>query len=113
MGPKVRTLLYDIQQAESLTRVFISGKTFDDYTSDPLLRSAVERQLEIIGEALSQLAKINTDHVARITDYRRIIALRNILIHGYAKIDHRVIWNILERSLPVLRREVEILTRKP
>jgi uncharacterized protein with HEPN domain len=88
---------------------FTRGKTFDDYVNDPLLRSGVERQLEIIGEALNQLAKIDPDEVARITDYRRIIALRNILVHGYARIDHQVIWNVIELSLPVLRREVNAL----
>lgn len=44
-----------------------------------------------------------------MSDHRRIIALRNILIHGYAKVDHRVIWNILEHNLPNLRREVDAL----
>jgi uncharacterized protein with HEPN domain len=51
--------------------------------------------------------------VARITDYRRIIALRNILAHSYARVDHQVIWNIIERSLPLLRREVDALMRNP
>ncbi len=77
--------------------------------TDPLLRSDVERQLEIIGEALNQLAKIDPDKATTITDYRRIIALRNVLVHGYARVDRQVIWNIIERSLPVLRREVDAL----
>jgi uncharacterized protein with HEPN domain len=112
MDPRSRALLYDIQQAGALVEHFISGKPFDDYVADPLLRSGVERQLEIIGEALNQLAKLDPDEAARITDYRRIIALRNILVHGYARIDHRVIWNIIERSLPALRREVNALMRQ-
>ena len=113
MDPRARALLYDIQQAGMLVERFTSGKALDDYLRDPLLRSGVERQLEIIGEALSQLTKIDPDEVARIRDYRRIIALRNILIHGYARVDHRVIWNILDRSLPILRREVDALLRAP
>lgn len=92
---------------------FTSGKAFDDYARDPLLRSGVERQLEIIGEALGQRAKVDPAEVARITDYRRIIALRNILVHGYARVDHRVIWNILDRNVPVLRQEVDALMRRP
>jgi uncharacterized protein with HEPN domain len=47
--------------------------------------------------------------VARITNYGRIIALRNILVHGYARVDDQVIWSILKRSLPALRREVDAL----
>ena len=114
MDPRVRTLLDDIQQASRLVEHFAGARSFDDYLNDPLLRSGVERQLEIIGEALNQLAKVDPDDAARITDHhRRIIALRNILVHGYARIDHRVIWNILERSLPALRREVDALLRGP
>jgi uncharacterized protein with HEPN domain len=113
MDPSARALLYDIQQAGMLVERFTGRKAFQDYVHDPLLRSGVERQLEIIGEALNQLAKIDPDEVTRITDYRRIIALRNILVHGYARVDHQVIWNIVERRLPVLRREVDALMREP
>jgi uncharacterized protein with HEPN domain len=112
MDPKAGTLLYDIQQAATLVERFTGGKTFDDYDRDPLLRSGVERQLEIIGEALNQLAKVDQGRVARITDYRRIIALRNILIHGYARVDHRVVWNIVERNLPTLGHEIDDLLRE-
>jgi uncharacterized protein with HEPN domain len=113
MDPRAGALLYDIQQAGMLVERFTRGKSFDDYEHDPLLRSGVERQLEIIGEALSQLAKIDSNRAARITDYRRIIALRNILIHGYAKVDHQVIWNIVERSMAILRQEIDDLLREP
>jgi uncharacterized protein with HEPN domain len=60
------------------------GKTFDDYLSDPLLRSGVERQPEIVGEAVSKLSRVDETTAASLTGRRRIIALRNILIHGYA-----------------------------
>lgn len=112
MAPKARALLYDIQQAGMLVKRFTSGKSFDDYAADPLLRAGVERQLEIIGEAINQLAKIQPDQVAKITDYRRIIALRNILVHGYARVDHRVVWNIIEHPLSTLLGEVDALMRE-
>ena len=113
MDPKAGALLYDMQQAAGLVERFTSGKVFDDYANDPLLRSAVERQRESIGEAVNQLARIDPETVASITDHCRIIALRSILVHGYAKVDDRVIWNIVERNLPVLRREVDALGREP
>ncbi|HEY9871742.1 MAG TPA: HepT-like ribonuclease domain-containing protein [Candidatus Obscuribacterales bacterium] len=61
MRPEARKFLYDIQQAVELLHQFRRGKTFDDYSGDAMFRSAVERQFEIIGEALSQLAKVDLE----------------------------------------------------
>jgi len=78
------------------------------------LRSAVERQFQIIGEALNQLSKIDLRAADRITDYRRIIAFRNILIHGYAEIDDRIVWGVVEGQLSQLKRDVNaLLTDSP
>jgi len=101
--------LYDIAQAADLAMEFIAGKSFGDYGGDVMLRSAVERQLEIVGEALAQLARIDTETASRISEHRRIIAFRNILIHGYAEIDHRIVWDVLEGKLPVVRAEARAL----
>ncbi len=94
--------LYDIARAAKLARGFLADKTFADYTADPMLRSAVERQLEIVGEALAQLARTDPSTAAQIGEYQRIIAFRNILIHGYAEIDDRIVWGVLESKLPVV-----------
>ena len=67
------------------------------------MKSAVERQFEIIGEAL---ARLDPETASRISEYRRIIAFRNILIHGYAQIDERLVWDVLEARLPPLAQEV-------
>jgi uncharacterized protein with HEPN domain len=72
--PEVRKYLFDIAEACSLVSRFTAGKSFEDYTSDPLLRSAVERQFEIAGEALSRLLQLAPDLISRITDARRIVA---------------------------------------
>ena len=104
-----RAYLQDIRTAVELVTRFTAGRSFDAFAADPLLRSAVERQLEIAGEALGQLAKSDPATAARISDFRRIIALRNILIHGYARVDHRVIWGIVENHVPILKREVDTL----
>ena len=69
----------------------------------------VERQFEIIGEALNQMFKRDVSLALCISDPQRIIAFRNCLIHGYADIDHEVVWGVLEANLPTLRREVEAL----
>ena len=112
MRLEAKKYLYDIQQAASRIADFTSGKQLEDYRGDEMLRSAVERQFEIIGEALAQLAKLDATVVARISEQRRIIAFRNILIHGYAEVDDRLVWDIVQAKLPVLRREIEAILSK-
>ena len=106
MPLEARKYLYDIQQAIGLIEGFCAGKSFPDYQQNPMLRSAVERQFEIVGEAVSRLAQLSPALAERLTEYRRIIAFRNILIHAYATIDDRIVWGVVEGKLPQLRREV-------
>jgi len=101
--------LYDVLQAGRNLRRFAEGKTFSDYQTDTQLRSATERQFEIIGEALRRLSNEDSATAARISEYGRIIAFRNILIHGYAEIDDRIVWDVLQTKLPTLLKDVEAL----
>ena len=101
--------LHDITKAAGLALQFVAGKSFSEYVSDALLRSGVERQLQTVGEALTQLSKIDPETAARITEHRNIIAFRNILVHGYANIDDRVVWGVLELKLSRLLQEAEVL----
>ncbi len=101
--------LYDIAHAAKLALGFVADKSLADYNADIMLRSAVERQLEIVGEALTQLARTDSATASQIGEYQRIIAFRNILIHGYAEIDHRIVWNVLEIKLPVVLRQASTL----
>jgi uncharacterized protein with HEPN domain len=101
--------LYDMQQGCRPLATFLAGKTFDEYSADVLLRSAVERQLTILGEALNRLMKIEPGAAAAITDARQIIAFRNILVHGYDVVRNEVVWGILETGLPTLSQEVDML----
>jgi uncharacterized protein with HEPN domain len=101
--------LYDIKGACALLSSFIAGKTFDDFAGDALLRSGVERQLTIVGEALNRLIKIEPAMEFVITNARQIIAFRNILVHGYDIVRTEVVWGILENDLSALTREVDAL----
>jgi uncharacterized protein with HEPN domain len=101
--------LYDVLQAAKQVEEFCRGKSFADYEADALLRSAVERQFEIIGEALRQLGRDDPATGAKISEQARIVAFRNILIHGYAHVDDRIVWDVLETKLPTLVTEVEAL----
>lgn len=109
MRLEAKKYLYDVQQAASRIAEFTSGKRLEDYRADPMLRSAVKRQFEIIGEALAQLAKTDPALVQRVSEHRRIIDFRNILIHGYTAVDDRLVWDIIESKLPILRSETEVL----
>lgn len=104
-----KKLLEDARQAAVRILAFTENKSFDEYTSNALLRSGVERQFEIIGEALSQLSKIDHDLATRITQCRRIIAFRNILIHGYDLVDDAVVWAVVVKDLPTVHSEVRAL----
>ena len=67
-----------------------TGQSFADYTNNAMLRSAVERQFEIISEALNKMLKLEPKIAASITDSRKIIDFRNVLIHGYASVSDQV-----------------------
>jgi len=109
MGNDPRKYLYDIFEACELIGQFTKNKTLDDYQVDSLVRSAVERQFSIIGESLQQMTRKYPDIASKITDYRNIINFRNILVHGYDRVEDEVVWGLIENHLPILRMEVEAL----
>lgn len=112
MRLEARKRLYDVRSAVELLMEFTAGKTFRDYERDAMLRAAVEREFEIAGEAIARLAEQDAAVAARISEYPRIIAFRNMLIHGYASVDDRLVWDVVEAKLPVLRREVDALLQE-
>lgn len=101
-----RAYLWDIEEAASAIRMFVANKVFEDYAGDLLLRSAVERQFEVIGEALNQLLKANPSLAHRIPAAAQIVAFRNVLIHGYAHINDAMVWKTIHESLPNLQATV-------
>lgn len=101
--------LWDVSQAGEAIASFVANKSFGDYSVDLMLRSAVERQFEIIGEALNQLSKHFPEVAQRIPDLPEIVAFRNLLIHGYASINHAMVWRIAGESLPDLMQSVSSL----
>lgn len=99
MRLEAKKYLFDIRQAVAEIGAFTRGKTFADYSSDSMLRAAVERKLEIVGEAVSQLCKIDESIASQILEYRRIISFRNILIHGYVDVDDALVWDVVDAKL--------------
>jgi len=101
-----RAFLWDVRKAADNIAAFVRDKTSAGFARDELLHSAVERQLEIIGEALHQLAKVDPDLAAQVPHLRQIVGLRNILIHGYAVVNHALLWRAIQEDLPQLRATV-------
>ena len=104
MQPESRVFLYDIRHAAELILQFTTDKSFAE-----MLRSAVERQFGIIGEAINHLSRVDPEITARINEYQDIIAFRNILVHRYAQVDDQAVWGILTTQLPVLFAAVQEL----
>ena len=113
MQPKTPKLLEDIRDAAAFIREVTRAKTLEDYRSERLLRQAIERNFEIIGEAVNRLAQLDPGTAGRITKHRRIVDFRNVLTHGYDLIDHRIVWSTIEEEVPVLLAEVEALLHRP
>lgn len=109
MQAEAAKYLWDAVQAAARVRRFVDGKSFDDYLADDMLRSAVERQLEITGEALSQLRKRFPEVAARVPDLARVVGFRNVLVHAYAAVDDMVVWGVIEGSLGTLHAAVAAL----
>lgn len=112
MRRKTAKWLEDIRCSAVFILGAVEGKSLAHYESDPLVRAAVERHFEIIGEAVGRLAREDPETAARIGDYPRIIAFRNVLIHGYDLVDHTTVWEVIRENLPPLLSQVEGLLRE-
>ena len=102
-----KAYLWDAREAIDAIAAFTRGRTEEEFRQDLMLRSAVERQFEIVGEALSQLARRDQALANQIPDLPEIVGLRNILIHGYANVDSSRVWRVIHESLPALREAVD------
>jgi uncharacterized protein with HEPN domain len=110
----IRKLSCGTREAAELIAAITDGKTFDEFDRDVVLRSAVDRQFEIVGEALAQLTRLDAATAARIPDLREVIGFRNLLIHGYAFVDRARVWQVVEENLPQLRAVlVALLAESP
>lgn len=109
MDNEIKSCLYDVLNAIAEIESFFGDapKLFEHYQNDLRTKRAVERNIEIIGEALSRILK--NDETIAITHSRKIVDTRNRIIHGYDTVSDEVIWGIVIRHIPVLQKEVEQL----
>ncbi|MBN2589981.1 MAG: DUF86 domain-containing protein [Sedimentisphaerales bacterium] len=107
-----KKFLEDIRLAAANIKNFVFDIDYDNYNKSAMIQSAVERQFEIIGEALNRLSKIDPETLSKINNYQRIISFRNILIHAYDIIESMVVWDIIQDDLPELYNTVQKLLRE-
>lgn len=111
MQPKSAKLLEDIRDSAAFIQEAVVGKTLADYHADRLLRRAVERSFEIVGEALNRLTKLDPETVGKIEHASQIIGFRNALVHGYDLIDEDRVWETITKDIPPLIDQVSQLLR--
>ena len=109
MHPESKKYLWDATEAGRLALQFAAGKTLVDYLSEALLRAAIERQLIILGEALSRLRRVDPGAAAGIVDLHRAVALRNGSVHAYAETDDQLVCSVIVGPLPQLPAPIELL----
>jgi uncharacterized protein with HEPN domain len=108
MELEIKKYLLDIKESIDSIESFLSGKRdFSFYLANKMLRRAIEREFEIIGEALNRIDRL--DSSLKISSKKQIISMRNRVIHGYDKIDNEIIWGTIIRHLPILKIEIEAL----
>jgi len=102
MRPETAAALYSMHLAASRVLEATRGRTFEEFAQDWLLQSAVERQYEVIGEALSRIRNQDELVYRKVPDGDKIIGLRNVLSHGYDSVDPAILWSIATGRLPEL-----------
>lgn len=102
MRPEAGAHLWDAAEAARLVHEFSRGTTGADFGSDLVIRSAVERQLEVLGESLRRLRSVDADTGARVPGLDKIVGMRNILAHEYGEIDYEIVWRAATTSVPAL-----------
>lgn len=108
MKREIKKYLFDIKISIDTINEFLGEKrNFFEYQENKLLRRGIEREIEIIGEAINGILKI--DQSIKIENARQIVDTRNWVIHGYDKVDDVVIWGIVSNHLPKLKNEIEKL----
>ncbi|MDR2115963.1 MAG: DUF86 domain-containing protein [Planctomycetaceae bacterium] len=108
MDNNIKKHLHDIDESiDSIENYLGQERNFNTYINCKMLRRAVERELEIIGEAMNKIDKIMPDIF--LSSKKQIIGMRNRVIHAYDKIDNEIIWGIIVRHLPILKEEIKKL----
>lgn len=113
MPPRdIRAYLTDIRESIAEIENAVAGLRLEDYEATRAVRSRVEREFMIVGEALRQLLGLHETFESRVTAATSIVGFRNHLAHGYFLIAHATVWDIIHGHLPVLKQEIQSLANE-
>ena len=109
MSNRVNKYLFDMKIAMESINEFVADIDLEGFKASKLIRSAIERQLEIVGESVKRIER--TGEVVPIENARQITGFRNILVHEYEKLEEEIVWMIVKKDVPKLLEEVDRLLR--
>ena len=109
MRLEIKKYIFDILGAARDIKEYTNGIEYSCFIRNGMVQAAVERKFQIIGEALNRIKSLEESILNGISEHRRIIAFRNIIVHGYDAIDTEIVWDAIENHLPKLEEEVEQL----
>ena len=99
----------DAIKACELIAQFIQGIEEEDFYNDAKTKAAVEREIEIIGEALNRIKTIDKDRLAKIDNWREIIGFRNVIAHGYDVVEDEIVWESIKNEIPLLVKQLKTI----
>jgi uncharacterized protein with HEPN domain len=113
MTNETRQRLLDALESCRAIRRYTDGVDFAAYLRNDMLRDAVGRRLGIIGEALNRAQARDPALAGQIRELRRIVGLRNRVVHGYDTVDNKIVWTVVQRNVPLLQtRLAELLSEE-
>ncbi|MBI5523986.1 MAG: DUF86 domain-containing protein [Desulfarculus sp.] len=112
LEPRDAAYLWDMLDAAEAVAVFVAGRSYQEYLADRMLRGAVERHLEIIGEAANKVSQACHEGHPQIP-WRQIIAQRHVLIHDYGEVQHDLVWKVATFHVPALIEALKELLPSP
>jgi len=106
MKTQTKKLLLDAYTACLAIKSFVTDRTFTDYEQSLMMRSAAERQFEIIGEALHHAEVFEPEVAGLLPEIHRIVGMRNRIIHGYDSVDDELLWQTIQNNIPKLSKHL-------
>jgi uncharacterized protein with HEPN domain len=112
MNDETKRRLLDALEACRAIQKFSAGTNYESFVGDELLRAALERKFEILGEALNRAEQSDPELAHRLPELRRIIGMRNRIIHGYDVVDEEILWEAVEFKAPILSEHISAILRE-